>query len=122
MVQRVITVEAIISIAFPHAYSRELSSTSCVQHGSQGGHLFAGEVTMCLVNQDSLPDRPGGGAPFERVKYQLAACKQALDELGDLLGLVWPDLPPGTRVAALDHLDSVAAGALDSREQLAIAV
>ena len=59
---------------------------------------------------------------LEEAKYRLAGCKEVLDELGDLLGKVWPDLSPGTRAAALDHLDFVAVGALDSREQLSIAV
>src|SRR4051795_11531848 len=77
---------------------------------------------MCLVNHHPLPGRPGGGEAFEQVRYQLAACKAAFDELGDLLGRVWPDLSPGTRAAALDHLDFVVVGALDSREQLSIAV
>ena len=59
---------------------------------------------------------------LEEARYRLATCKEVLDELGDLLGKVWPDLSPGTRAAALDHLDFVAVGALDSREQLSIAV
>ena len=59
---------------------------------------------------------------LEEVRSQLAVCKAVLDELGDLLGKAWPDLSSGTRAAVLDHLDFVAVGALDSREQLSIAV